>query len=209
MAERDHIRLSISGMSCAGCVATVEEALRAVPGVGEANVNFAEHTAVVIGAVPPQTLLDAVQAAGYEAAEMRGEEDEAVKEAAEMLHYRRLLRKAVVAALVGIPLFIAGLIGVLPAMATQGGQWFWLAAGGMTALVMAYSGGHFFVGSWKAFKAHNANMDTLIAVGTGSAWIYSMTVALLPERVPSLAQHAYFEAAAVIIACITVYLQLM
>jgi Cu+-exporting ATPase len=202
MAEQQHIRLSISGMSCAGCVATVEGALRAVPGVTDASVNFAEHTAEVSGAVPSQTLLAAVKAAGYEAAELKGSEDQAEKEAAEMAHYRRLLRKTAVAAVVGIPLFIAGLMGVLPSMATPEGRGFWLAAGVATALVMAYAGGHFFVGAWKALKIHNANMDTLIAVGTGSAWVYSMTVALFPERVPSLAQHAYFEAAAVIIALI-------
>jgi len=202
MAEQQHIRLSISGMSCAGCVATVEGALRAVPGVTEASVNFAEHTADVSGVAPLQTLLAAVKAAGYEAAELKGSEDQAVKEAAEMAHYRRLLRKTAVAAIVGIPLFAAGLMGVLPSMATVDGRGFWLAAGVATALVMVYAGGHFFVGAWKALKIHNANMDTLIAVGTGSAWLYSMTVALFPERVPSLAQHAYFEAAAVIIALI-------
>jgi Cu+-exporting ATPase len=202
MAEQQHIRLSISGMSCAGCVATVEGALRAVPGVTEASVNFAEHTAEVSGASSSQTLLAAVKAAGYEAAELKGSEDQAEKEAAEMAHYRRLLGKTAVAAVVGIPLFIAGLMGVLPSMATPEGRGFWLAAGVATALVMAYAGGHFFVGAWKALKIHNANMDTLIAVGTGSAWVYSMTVALFPERVPSLAQHAYFEAAAVIIALI-------
>ena len=98
MAKQQHIRLSISGMSCAGCVATVEGALRAVPGVTEASVNFAEHTADVSGSVPSQTLLAAVKAAGYEAAELKGSEDQAVKEAAEMAHYRRLLRKAAVAA---------------------------------------------------------------------------------------------------------------
>ena len=202
MAEQQHIRLSISGMSCAGCVATVEGALRAVPGVAEASVNFAEHTADVSGSVPSQTLMAAVKAAGYEAAELKGSEEEAIKEAAETAHYRNLLRKTVVAALVGIPLFVAGLLGRLPAMDTVDGRGFWLAAGVATAVVMAYAGGHFFVGAWKALKIHNANMDTLIAVGTGSAWVYSMTVAMLPGRVPSLAQHAYFEAAAVIIALI-------
>jgi P-type Cu+ transporter len=202
MVERHHTRLSISGMSCAGCVAAVEGALRAVPGVREASVNFADHTAEVSGAVPPQTLMAAVKAAGYEAAELKGNEDEAVKEAAEMAHYRRLLQKTAVASIVGIPLFLAGLMGALPSMATPQGRWFWLAAGIATAIVMSYAGGHFFVGAWKALKIHNANMDTLIAVGTGAAWLYSMTVALFPERVPSLAQHAYFEAAAVIIALI-------
>jgi Cu+-exporting ATPase len=202
MAEQQHIRLSISGMSCAGCVAAVEGALRAVPGVSDATVNFAEHTAEVSGAVGPQTLLAAVQAAGYEAAELKAGGDDKAKEAAEMVHYRRLLRKAAVAASVGIPLFIAGMAGVLPSMVTPEGRWFWLAAGVVTAIVMGYAGGHFFVGAWKSLNVHNANMDTLIAVGTGSAWLYSMAVALFPERVPSLAQHAYFEAAAVIIALI-------
>jgi Cu+-exporting ATPase len=57
-------RLSISGMSCAGCVTTVENALRGVPGVNEASVNFAEHTATVTGDVDPQTLVQAVVDAG-------------------------------------------------------------------------------------------------------------------------------------------------
>ena len=202
MAEQHHIRLSISGMSCAGCVSSVEGALRAVPGVADANVNLADRSADVTGTAAAPALVAAVVAAGYEAAELKGAEDEAVKEAAEMGHYRRLLRKTLVAGSVGIPLFLAGLVGVLPALATPGGRGFWLAAGVATALVMAYAGGHFFLGAWKAFKVHNANMDTLIAVGTGAAWLYSMTVVVWPDRVPSLAQHAYFEAAAVIIALI-------
>jgi len=200
--EQQHTRLSISGMSCAGCVTAVEGALRAVPGVAAANVNLADRSADVIGSAEPAALMEAVKAAGYEAAELKGAEDEAVKDAAEIAHYRRLLRKTAVAASVGIPLFLGDLIGVLPSLATQGGRGFWLAAGLATAIAMGYAGGHFFVGAWKALKVHNANMDTLIAVGTGAAWLYSMAVVLLPDRIPSLAQHAYFEAAAVIIALV-------
>jgi Cu+-exporting ATPase len=202
LAEHHHIRLSISGMSCAGCVTTVEGALRAVPGVANATVNLADRSADVTGSVTPAALMDAVNAAGYEAAELKGAEDEAVKEAAEMAHYRRLLRKTVVAASVGFPLFLGGLAGVLPTLATAGGRGFWLAVGVATAMVMAYAGGHFFLGAWKSFKVHNANMDTLIAMGTGAAWLYSMVIILFPDQVPSLARHAYFEAAAIIIALI-------
>ena len=193
-------RLSIGGMSCAGCVATVEEALKSVPGVQNASVNFAEHTATVKGAVTADTLVAAVAKAGYEAAELRGAEDEAEKEAAELTHYRRLLRKTGVAAAVGAPLMLAELLGWLPALAD--GQVFWWLVGAATLGVLVYSGGHFFIGAWKSFRAHNANMDTLIALGTGAAWTYSMAVTLSPGMVPSLAQHAYFEAAAVIIALI-------
>jgi len=198
----DPIRLSISGMSCAGCVATVEDALKGVPGVAEAAVNFAEHTASVSGSASPAQLIAAVKASGYDAAELRGAEDEGEKEAAEFAHYRSLLRKAWVAGLVGAPLMIFGMTDLVPPLDTMAGQVFWLLAGVATLFVLVYSGGHFFTGAWKSFRAHNANMDTLIALGTGSAWVYSMIVAAFPDVVPSLARHAYFEAAAVIIALI-------
>jgi len=195
-------RLSISGMSCAGCVATVENALKNVPGVAEAAVNFAEHTATVQGNVDPKTLVAAVVASGYGAAELRGAEDESEKEAAEFAHYRALWRKFVVAGVVGLPLMLAEPLGLMPMLDTPSGRIFWLLVGAATLGVLVYAGGHFYRGAWKAFRAHNANMDTLIALGTGAAWVYSMLVVLFPGIVPSLARHAYFEAAAVIIALI-------
>jgi len=198
----DPIRLSVSGMSCAGCVATVEKALKGVPGVVDATVNFAEHTASVQGEVAADVLVQAVRDAGYDAAELRGLEDEAEKEAAEMVHYRELLRKSAVAAVVGLPLFVLGLLDALPGLASEPGRIFWLLAGVATLFVLVYSGRHFFTGAWKSFRVHNANMDTLIALGTGSAWVYSMLVVIFPAIVPSLARHAYFEAAAIIIALI-------
>ncbi|MFZ5619848.1 MAG: heavy metal translocating P-type ATPase [Pseudomonadota bacterium] len=197
------IRLSVSGMSCAGCVATVEDALRAVPGVAEASVNFAEHTAQVRGEVAADTLVAAVRKAGYDAAELRGLADQEEKEAAEFAHYRRLLRKAAVAALVALPLLVGDmLLGALPMLHDPGGRELWAAVGVATLGALLYSGGHFFTGAWKAFRNHNANMDTLIALGTGSAWLYSMVVVAFPDSVPVLARHAYFEAAAMILALI-------
>jgi Cu+-exporting ATPase len=195
-------RLSIAGMSCAGCVASVENALKGVPGVRAASVNFAEHTATVVGAAPVEALVAAVRAAGYDAAALGGLADEDQKEAAERAHYRALLRKFAIAASVGAPLMVAELAGWLPPLAAPAGRWFWWLVGVATLFVLVYAGGHFFRGAWKAFWAHHANMDTLIALGTGTAWLYSMAVVLAPGLVPSIAQHAYFEAAAVIIALI-------
>ncbi len=201
-AQTHAYRLSISGMSCAGCVATVENALKNVPGVTAAAVNFAEHTATVQGNVDAKTLVAAVTTAGYGAAELRGVEDEFEKEAAELAHYRTLWRKFIAAAAVGAPLFIAEPLGLLPMLDMPGGRIFWLLVGAATLWVLVYAGGHFFRGAWKAFLAHNANMDTLIALGTGVAWVYSTLIVVFPGMVPSLARHAYFEAAAVIIALI-------
>ncbi len=201
-AEASTHRLSISGMSCAGCVATVENALKNVSGVVESTVNFAEHTATVRGSVDAKALIAAVTASGYSAAELRGLEDETEKEAAELAHYRALLRKFIVAGVVGLPLMLAESVGVMPMLDMPSGRVFWLAVGAVTLFVLVYAGGHFFRGAWKSFRAHNANMDTLIALGTGAAWVYSMLVVVFPGIVPSLARHAYFEAAAIIISLI-------
>ena len=200
MKDEHSIRLSISGMSCAGCVAAVEKALRAVPGVQEAVVNFAEHTALVSGAVAAETLTRAVVDAGYNAAELAELDDGSQRQAEEQARLRGLWRKAALAGAVGAPLMLSGWLGAMPAV--EGNAPGWLLVGVLVLVVLVYSGGHFFTGAWKALRHHNANMDTLIALGTGSAWVYSMAVVLFPEAVPSLARHAYFEAAAVILALI-------
>ena len=194
--------LSVSGMSCAGCVSSVEKALAAVDGVTLANVNFAEHTAMVEGDVRVEVLVEAVRAAGYDAAELTGAEDEDEKAAAERDAYHSLLKKAVVAGVVGLPQFVFGMSGLLPGFETGEGRLFWLGIGLLTLFVLVYSGGHFFTGAWKSARNHNANMDTLIALGTGTAWIYSMVIIVDPALVPAMAQHAYFEAAAIILALI-------
>ena len=196
------VQLSISGMSCAGCVNTVETALRQVAGVDRAEVNFAEHTAMVYGKAGVAPLITAVKAAGYDAAELRSEQDQEAKQAIEFAHYRKLIRKFAVAAVVGVPLFSLGMSGALPALTANHGQLVWLSIGILTFAVMLYSGNQFYRGAWKSLLVHNANMDTLIALGTGTAWLYSMIITLAPNTVPSMAQHPYFEAAVIIIGLI-------
>ncbi len=188
-------------MSCAGCVSRVESALKNVPGVDEALVNLVERTAQVRGAVSMGALIAAVKGVGYDAAEMIGAQAEQDKEAAEAAHYRALLRQSAVAALVGFPLMFMDGFGVMPQM-QGGGQIFWMAVAAITLGVMVYSGARFYTGLWKSFKTLNANMDTLIGLGTGAAWVYSTLITFFPEIVPEAARHVYFEAAAVIIALI-------
>lgn len=195
-------RFSIGGMSCAGCVTGVENALKSVDGVVSSAVNFAEHTADVEGQYIVGDLIKAVKDAGYDASLLVSEEDVAEKEAAEFVQYRNFLKKALVAALVGAPLFVLGILGQLPDLNNLQGQFIWFGIGVLTAFVLWFSGGHFYSGAIKSFRNHNANMDTLIALGTGTAWLFSMVITINPEWVPALARHAYFEAAAIIIALI-------
>ncbi len=201
--------LSVNGMSCAGCVSSVEKALRAVVGVEHVDINFAEHTAVVKGTTNVSQLIEAVRSAGYDAAELRDMADEENKQQAEQQHYQQLVRQSVVAAVIGIPLFLLGMTGMLPAIATSDGQSAlnigqvtWLIVAALTLGVMIYSGRQFFVGAWKSLTTHNANMDTLIALGTGTAWLYSVFVVLAPDTIISFNQHVYFEAAIIIIGLI-------
>ena len=202
-AGAELVRLSIGGMSCAGCVGAVERALESVPGVTGVSVNFASHTAEVRGNAAPAELVRAVVDAGYEAAELTSLEDPVAERAArERQRARELFRKALVAGLVGAPLFLAALAAALPPVAPGKSQVFWGLTGLVVLAAMAYAGGHYFRGAWAALRHHNANMDTLIAMGTGAAWAYSMVVALWPDLVPAAGRHVYFEAAVIIIALV-------
>ncbi len=196
------VRLAITGMSCAGCVASVENALHRVPGVVAANVNLVERTAQVTGSSSAEALIAVVRAAGYGAIELSDATAETERDRAENDRYHRLLRAALVSGALGAPLMVAEMAGWLPSLLTPVGRLFWIVTGLLSLGVLVYAGGHFFVGAWRQLRHHSANMDTLIALGTGSAWLYSMLVALFPDSIPSLARHAYFEAAVIIIALV-------
>jgi P-type Cu+ transporter len=198
----EELRLSILGMTCAGCVSAVEAALTAVTGVTTVAVNFADHSAVVKGHAKHDALLKAVKDAGYEAAIMQGLEDPSQQEQLELQRYHSLMKKAAVAAVVGIVLMLGEHLMWFPDIGSPEGQKFWPLIGLITLGVLIYSGLHFYQGALNALRHGQANMDTLIALGTGSAWLYSCIIIDYYSSLPSLAKHAYFEAAVVILAFI-------
>jgi len=201
-SAEEGLRLSILGMNCAGCVGAVETALTDVNGVTFASVNFADHTALVKGDVDPELLKKSVQDAGFDAAVMEGLEDPAEQEEQEMQRYRRLMQKAKVAAIFGIPLMVFSHLGWTPVISSPAGSWFWPIVALITLGILRYSGGHFFVSAVKLLSKGQANMDTLIALGTGSAWIYSCVVIDYSSHLTQFAPHAYFEASVIILAFI-------
>ncbi|WP_020561532.1 heavy metal translocating P-type ATPase [Methylosarcina fibrata] len=198
----EEVRLSVLGMSCAGCVSAVEGALSSVPGVTSVSVNFADHSAQVKGHADPDQLVRAVKDAGYDAALVVGLEDPAEEEERELQRYRELMKKAAVAGGFGALLMIMEYAGGMPDIGSGAGQWFWPEVAVITLGILVYSGWHFYTGAVKALSLGQANMDTLIALGTGSAWLYSCIVIDYSGVLPSLAKHAYFEAAVVILAFI-------
>lgn len=195
-------RLSILGMHCAGCVTAVETALTNISGVKAVSVNFADHSASITGAADPELMKQALKAVGYDAAVMEGFEDPTEEEHREEQHYHVLMKKATVAGGLGLPLMIGAHAGWFPAMGTAAGTWFWSEIALLTLAVLFYSGGHFFINALKLLRVKQTNMDTLIALGTGSAWLYSCVVIDYSGQLPSLSAHAYFEASAIILAFI-------
>ncbi len=203
--------LLIEGASCGSCVTKIEGALRHVVGVDTAEMNFAQRSVSVSGHASGEALVKAVEDAGYKAKISHQDSDEEKldeKEQADQLYYKRLMREMTIALSLGIPLMIYGLLGGAMTVTTNTERVAWLAVGLATLGVMVFSGKHFFVGAWKSLLNHNANMDTLIALGTGTAWLYSMVVVFFPSVIPDMARHVYFEATAMIIGLINLGLAL-
>ncbi len=198
----DSQQLLINGMSCASCVTRVQDALQAVPGVAQARVNLAERTALVMGSASAADLVQAVEKAGYGAEAIEDDvERRARQQETAIATMKRFRWQAIVALLVGIPVMGWGMLGD-NMMVTDDNRTLWLAIGMLTLGVMIFAGGHFYTSAWKSLKNRTATMDTLVALGTGAAWLYSMSVNLWPQWFPMEARHLYYEASAMIIGLI-------
>jgi Cu+-exporting ATPase len=204
--------LKLRGMSCAACAHNVEAIVRSVSGVETCNVNFgAEQAAVTYN--PRSTSITAIQAAiataGYAAQPMQ-DDSLALEDEAEQRHRqtetRELQRKVWVSGVISALL----VVGSLPAMTGLPlplipmwlhNSWLQLV---LTAPVLFWAGGGFFRNARKALQRRTATMDTLVAVGTGTAYFYSLFPTLFPEWfvAQGLSPDVYFEAAAVIITLI-------
>ncbi|QFT86334.1 Copper-exporting P-type ATPase A [Halomonas sp. THAF12] len=194
-------RLSITGMTCAGCVKSVQQALERTPGVEAATVNLGNHTAQVRGRADTQALIDAVDAVGYGAEPILDlRQAEKVRAERDAEEYRRRLRGSALSLALAVPLMVG--MFVYHPQPLGAGRGFWLVVGLLTLAVMAGPGRHFFRNAWKNLRHHQANMDTLIAMGTGTAWLYSMAVVAFAEALPEMARGLYFEASAMVIGLV-------
>ena len=209
----ENLTLKLRGMSCASCASNIEDAIQAVPGVSECNVNFGVEQATV-KYDPQKTNLekiqDAVEDAGYSAYSLQEQEmvtgENDTEKAERMAESRDLLIKVVVGAVISIVLIVGSLrmmTGLdLPFIPTWlSNQWVQLA---LTAPVQFWCGYSFYINTWKAFKRHASTMDTLIALGTSAAYFYSVFATLYPNFFinQGLMPEVYYETAAVVITLI-------
>ena len=191
------LRLKVSGLYCAECVARIEDALKHVPGVFDATMNAATDEVKVdyAPAVGDLSLLtQAIEKAGPYRATRAAEatESEMDKEAQTMeKEYHSLMRKWWFAAAVGVPTMILSYPWIFPILrdwfprGSENLRYIWYAMGVASLAVLIYSGRQFFEGMWQGLKHRSANMHTLIALGTGVAWLYSTVALLFPKLFPS------------------------
>jgi Cu+-exporting ATPase len=203
--------LIIEGAGCASCVGKIETALKNINGVDSAEMNFALRTVSIVGEVGPKVLIKAIETIGYNAKSASDRSDNDLldeKELADQKYYTGLIRQVWIALGLGVPLMIYSIFGGPMTVETSLERGIWLFIGVLCAGIMYFAGKHFYIGAWKSLVNHNANMDTLIALGTGTAWIYSMVVVFFPMALPEMARHVYFEATAMIIGLINLGLAL-
>ncbi len=181
----ERVDLPVSGMTCASCARSIERTLASTPGVDRANVNLATNTATVEfdpAIVQVRDFVSAIEGLGYGVPEK-----EAPPDAAEEGYRRRLI----VATIFAVPVLVLGMShGMLQVPYSP---WIQLA---LTLPVILYAGAPFYLAAWSALRHGAANMNSLIALGTGAAFLYSLVETVRGRH------DVYYEAAAVIIALI-------
>ncbi|CAH0523856.1 Copper-exporting P-type ATPase [Allocatenococcus thiocycli] len=207
-ASSTQLQMLIQGMTCASCVSSVEKALTKVEGVEKAQVNLAEQSALVFATQDSedlhQAIVESVKQAGYQAEILQDAATQQEKQAQQQLaQQKRFKFDAIAGLVVGAPLMLWGVAGGNMMIRHTSDQFIWGAVGLLCLLLLATAGRHFFSNAWLAATHKRATMDTLVALGTGAAWFYSMLVVVFPNWFPLASRHVYFEASAMIIGLIS------
>ena len=193
----------ITGMSCAACASSVESILSHTKGVQQAEVNFATELVWVEfeESLSPEDLHEALNKVGYGLLWSDDESGDELSEAqtkAREEYYYQVKTRMIASILLGIPVVIIG----MGFMDWTSGRWISLV---LSLPVLFYFGRHFYVNAWKQARHGQCNMDTLVALSTGIAFLFSLFNTLFPQVLLSRGYevHVYYEAAVVIIAFVS------
>ena len=192
----ESISFPVTGMTCAACQARVQRALAAEPGVIDASVNLLTNTAAVrydAGTVAPQRLIDAVRATGYDAELPRADENPLLTDSAQESAEAREARSLAIKATASVA---AGAVAMLLSMPLMGDPRLNYVLLVLTTAILVWAGRDIYRRAWKAIFHRSADMNTLIALGTGSAFIYSVVATVAPGLFTrnSIAPDVYYEA---------------
>jgi P-type Cu+ transporter len=194
------VSLPVSGMTCAACARRVEKALSGTAGVRAANVNLAAEKATVEydpGSVGTEDLTRAVEGAGYGVVQ----EEERV-EATHVREYERLRNRFLVAAVLTGFILVGSLPHMLGLMLPIPVGWLNLGLLLLATPVQFWAGWRFYRGAWSSLRHASADMNTLVAVGTSAAYLYSVVATLAPQLFAAGRADVYFDTSALIITLI-------
>jgi len=191
----------VDGMSCASCAANVEGTLKKTSGVKSASVNFASQQATVVfdDTVTSKELLQkAVQASGYDLIIISEKSLQDTSDDLQKNHIKNLKRQTILALILSVPVAVIGMFF----MNMLYGNYIMLA---LTLPVIVIVGSHFYKNAWKQLLHGHSNMDTLVAISTGVAFIFSVFNTFYPEfwYNKGIHPHVYYESAAIIIAFVS------
>ncbi len=201
----EKVTLKIRDMTCASCVGKVEDALKGSPGVIWAEVNLGSESAVIeyLSSITDlKSLKKTIESAGYKTGT---EESQSKEENSKVREYRSLMRRFIVAAIISLPVIVVSYPKFFPGLKDMDMdtlRLLWIGASILTVPALVYSGSSFFKGAVAAFRHRAADMNTLIALGTGMAWLFSTVVVLFPELFPENAREPYFDVVSVVIALV-------
>ncbi len=203
------VELSIEGMTCASCVSRVEKALNAVNGVSTANVNLATERATVTGTASIESLIAAIDKAGYDAKQIQAATPDQTEQLEKKDQERaELKRDLIIATVLALPVFIlemgSHLIPGVHQLIEQsiGMQNSWYLQFVLTSLVLIIPGRRFYLKGLPALVRLAPDMNSLVAVGTLAAYLFSLVATFAPQLLPAGTVNVYYEAAAVIVALI-------
>ena len=197
-------RIPVTGMTCAACQSRVQRTLQKQSGVADATVNLMMGTATVTydpATVAPDALVAAIRQTGYGAElptpDRSAFEEQETRDRETASEYASLKRKAIVSGAIG-----AAAMALMPWMHDL--MWMSWVLLPVTGAVMATAGRHFYVRAWTALRHGSSDMNTLVALGTGSAYLYSVIATVVPEffAARGVAPDVYYEAVLLIIAFI-------
>jgi P-type Cu+ transporter len=200
--------IGVDNLHCASCVRFIEDELRATPGVLSASLNIGTQQATV-EYLPAKTtvtqLAKAVESWGYKPLILTSDAPVDSQTEAHAREYRKLMKKFWFAAAISVPVMLTAYYQFVPflrdlSMDTLRVLWGITAV--LTLPVMFWSGSDFFTGAWAAFKHRSANMNTLISLGTGAAWLYSTFAILFPAAFPEGTSEPFYDVVAVVIALV-------
>lgn len=198
--------ITIKDLRCASCVSFIEHTLQATPGVLEAVVNVSSgqaHVVYVPAATSMVNLQKAVESAGYQVEKLpAGEPAEDAERASRLAEYRDLRKRFLVAAVLAACVLILTFGEYFPVLRDVPRQTNWIVLFVLTTPVLFWAGSRFFTGAWSAFRHRTADMNTLIALGTGAAYLYSSVATFLPWLLPEGLLVIYFDTTAIIVALI-------